>query len=37
VVQGGYLTRMQEVMRDIVDSDPDEYDRYGSFFFVMDC
>jgi hypothetical protein len=37
VVQGGYLTRMQEVMQDIVDSDPEEYDRYGSFFFVMDC
>jgi hypothetical protein len=37
VVQGGYLERLQEVMRDIVDSDPDEYDRFGSFFFVMDC
>ena len=37
VVQGGYLGRMQEVMREIVDSDPDEYDRYGSFFFVIDC
>jgi hypothetical protein len=37
VVQGGHLARFQQVMQDIVDSDPDEYDRYGSFFFVLDC
>jgi hypothetical protein len=37
VVQGGYLPRILEVMREIVDSDPDKYDRYASFFFVVEC
>ena len=37
VVQGTHLVRLQNVMRDIVDSDPDEYDRYASFFFVLEC
>jgi hypothetical protein len=36
-VQGTHLEGLQQVMRDIVQSDPDEYDRYDSFFFVMEC
>jgi hypothetical protein len=36
VVQGNYLEKMQKAMRDIVASDLDEYDRYGSFFFVLE-
>jgi hypothetical protein len=36
-VQGTHLAPLQQVMRDIVHSDPDEYDRYDSFFFVVEC
>jgi hypothetical protein len=37
VVQGVYLPRMQKVIRDIIKSDLDEYDRYASCFFVVEC
>src|SRR5882672_3637977 len=36
-IQGTHLETLQQVMRDIIQSDPDEYDRYGSFFFIMEC
>ena len=37
VVQGRHLPKLAQVMRDIVDSDPEEYGRYGSFAFVYEC
>jgi hypothetical protein len=36
VVQGNYLENLEEVLRKIINSDLEEYDRFGSFFFVMD-
>jgi hypothetical protein len=37
VVQGEHLPRLQRIMREIIQLDLDEYDRYGSFFFVWEC
>jgi hypothetical protein len=37
MVQGAHLPQMEKVMQDIIESDLDEYVRYGSFFFVMEA
>ena len=37
VVQGTHLGRLPDIMRDIINSDLDEYDRYASFFFHLEC
>jgi hypothetical protein len=37
VVQGTHLVPMQEAMREIIEANPEELDRFGSHFFVMDA